>query len=167
MKQWISTAAMPILASSLMAGPALATQVSGFAPAPIVNGHFGQLDVKTVGDKVGKWGMILKTKDDTDIGADRLTVQPGGYSGWHSHPSAVYVTVTQGSIAWIDGSDPLCTVHTYSAGESFIENAGRIHNAKNASDSSAAEFVAVVIKPAGFVGPAFRLDEAKPNNCNF
>lgn len=167
MKQCVFHAMGAILASSLTAGSAMATPGSGFGPSPIVNGHFGQLDVKTEGDKVGKWGMILKTKDDTDVGADRLTVQPGGYSGWHSHPSAVYVTVTQGSIAWIDGSDPLCTSHTYSAGQSFIEGAGRIHNAKNASESSAAEFVAVVIKPAGFVGPAFRLDEAKPSNCNF
>jgi hypothetical protein len=34
--------------------------------------------------------------------------------------------------------------------ESFIEGAYRVHNVKNASDSSSAEFVAVVIKPAGF-----------------
>jgi hypothetical protein len=37
----------------------------------------------------------------------------------------------------------------------------------NASGSNTAEFVAIVIKPAGFVGPAFRLDRAEPNNCNF
>lgn len=168
MKQWLSSAAIgAILASSLIGGSAMATPGSGFAPAPIVNGHFGPLDVKTESDKVGKWGMILKTKDDTDIGADRLSVAPGGFSGWHRHPSAVYVTVTQGSIVWYDGSDPLCTAHTYSAGESFIEDAYRIHNVQNASTSAPAEFVAVVIKPAGFPGPAFRLDQAKPNNCNF
>ena len=151
----------------LTSAPALATPGSGFAPSPVVNGHFGSLDVKTESEKTGHWGMILKTKDDTDIGADRLTVQAGGFSGWHSHPSAVYVTVTQGSIVWYDGSDPLCTAHTYNAGDSFIEGAYRIHNVQNASNSSSAEFVAIVIKPAGFVGPAFRLDEGKPNNCNF
>lgn len=155
-----------LVAPSFLA-PAMATPGSGFAPAPIVNGHFGTLNENTSGDKTGKWGLHLKTLDDTDIGADRLTVQPGGYSGWHEHPAPVFVTVTQGAIIWYDGSNPLCTAHTYTTGQSFIERAYRVHNVANASTSAAAEFVAVVIKPAGFVGPAFRLDKPKPNNCNF
>jgi quercetin dioxygenase-like cupin family protein len=97
--------------------------------------------------------MILKTLDDTDIGADRLTVQPGGYSGWHAHQAAVFITVTQGSIVWYDGSDPLCTAHTYSAGQSFIGSAYRIHDVRNASNSTAAEFVAIHINPEGLNGP--------------
>ncbi len=160
------SALLPAVAA-MVAGPAFATPGSGFAPSPIVNGHFGTLNENTVDSKTGKWGMILKTLDDTDIGADRLTLQPSAYSGWHTHPSNVFVTVTQGSIVWYDGSDPLCTSHTYSAGESFIERAYRIHDVRNASNSTTAEFVAVVIKPAGFVGPAFRLDRPEPNNCDF
>jgi len=156
-----------LLTTAVFATPAFATPGSGFTPTPIVNGHFGSLDVKTEDDKTGHWGMILKTKDDTDIGADRLNVDPGGFSGWHAHPGPVFVTVLSGTIVWYDGSDPLCRSHTYSAGQSFIEGPYRIHNAQNGSSSSPAEFVAVVIKPDGFVGPAFRLDRAKPNNCNF
>jgi quercetin dioxygenase-like cupin family protein len=153
-----------LIGASLLAAPALATPGSGFQPSPIVNGHFGKVDVKTESEKVGKWGMILKTKDDTDIGADRLTVQPQGYSGWHSHPGPVFVTVTSGTVEWYDAA--LCTAHTYSAGQSYIEPAGSAHNVRNPSATATAEFVAVVIKPAGFVGPAFRLDESEPNNCN-
>jgi quercetin dioxygenase-like cupin family protein len=152
------------IASALIAGPALATPGSGFQPAPIVNGHFGNVDVKTESDKVGKWGMILKTKDDTDIGADRLTVQPLGYGGWHSHPGPVFVTVTSGTVEWYDAA--LCTAHTYSAGQSYIEPAGSAHNVRNPSATATAEFVAIVIKPAGFVGLAFRIDASEPNNCN-
>ena len=37
----------------------------------------------------------------------------------------------------------------------------------NVTSAGGAEFVAIVIKPEGFVGPAFRLDRAKANNCNF
>ena len=74
-----------------------------------------------------------ETLGDTDIGADRLTVQPSGVSGWHEHPAPVHVTVTQGSIVWYDGSDPLCTAHTYKTGKSFIEGAYRVHNVANAS----------------------------------
>ncbi|HET8726299.1 MAG TPA: cupin domain-containing protein [Alphaproteobacteria bacterium] len=155
-----------LIGFTISSGPASATPGSGFAPSPVVNGHFGKLSENTADEKTGKWGMILKTLDDTDIGADRLVVQPGGFSGWHAHPSPVYVTVTSGSIVWYDGSDPLCTAHTYSQGESFIEGTNRTHNVQNVGSGNA-EFVAIVIKPAGFEGPLFRLDRAKPNNCNF
>ena len=159
-----AAAGIMLFASSCFVAPALATPGTGFAPSLIVNGHFGTLDVKTAGEKTDKWGMILKTKDDTDVGSDRLTVQPGGYSGWHAHPAPVFVTVTQGSIIWYDGSNPLCTPHTYVAGDSFIEQAYRIHNVQNASTSETAEFIAIRINPTGV---AFRLDRPEPNNCSF
>lgn len=166
----INYAAAPVvalIASTLASVPALATPGSGFTPTPIVNGHFGTLNENTAGDKTGQWGMILKTLDDTDIGADRLSLAAGAYSGWHAHPSHVFVTVTQGSVTWYDGSDPLCTSHTYTTGQSFIERAYRIHNVRNASNSATAEYVTVIIRPEGFVGAAFRLDRPMPNNCNF
>ena len=158
--------AISVVAGSLIA-PASATPGSGFTPAPIVNGHFGTLNENSSGDKTDKWGLHLKTLEDTDIGADRLTIQPGGFSGWHAHPAPVFVTVTQGSVNWINGSDPLCTANTYSAGQSFVEDAYVVHNVVNASNSAGAEVVAIVIRPEGFVGAAFRLDRGEPNNCNF
>ena len=69
-----TAAAAAFMISTLSVSPALATPGSGFTPAPIVNGHFGTLNVNTSKDKTGKWGLHLKTLDDTDIGADRLTV---------------------------------------------------------------------------------------------
>ena len=154
-------------AAALLASPAAATPGSGFAPSPIVNGHFGTINMNTAGDKTDKWGLHLKTLDDTDIGADRLTIQPGGVSGWHAHPGPVFVTVTQGSVTWYNGSDPLCGSQTYSTGKSFVEPAYGVHNVSNASMSAGAEYVAITIKPEGFVGPGFRLDRAEPNNCDF
>lgn len=151
-----------LLVTSFFVTPALATPGTGFAPSPIVNGQFGTIDEKTAGEKTDKWGMLLKTKDDTDVGADLLTVQPLGFSGWHAHPAPVFVTVTEGSIIWYDGSNPLCSPHPYSVGDSFIESAFDIHNVRNPSASVEAKFIAVRIKPTG-VG--FRLDRAKPTNC--
>ena len=159
-----ATAAI-LITSSFLVAPALATPGSGFAPSPIVNGHFGTLTVNTAGDKTEKWGMVLKTLDSTDIGADRLTAQPQGFSGWHAHPAPVFITVTQGTIEWYD--DALCAAHTYTAGQSFIETAYRAHDVRNpaAAGGQVAEFVAIVIKPAGFVGPAFRLNRDEPSSC--
>ena len=153
------------LVTSLQTGSADATPGTGFVPSPIVIGHYGSIDVKTESNKVGHWGMILKTKDDTDVDADRLNIAPSGVSGWHSHPSAVFVTIIQGSVQWFNGSDPACPSTTYHAGQSFIEDAFIIHNVKNASTSAAAEMVAIHINPTGTSGPAFRIDEPKPTNC--
>ena len=75
------------------------------------------------------------------------------------------MTVTQGSIEWRDGADPLCTKHNYSAGQSFIEDAGAPHNVRNLSKTAGAEFIAIHINPTGTSGPAFRLDRSRPNNC--
>lgn len=166
MKQIVSitrlAAVGTLVASALTAVPIQATPGSGFGAAGIVNGHFGTLQVNTAGDKTDKWGMILKTLDDTDVGADQLTVQPGGSSGWHAHPSPVFVTVTQGTVQFYD--DALCAAHTYTQGQSFIEPAYRVHNVRN-SGSTVAQFVAIAIKPIGYVGPLFRLDRPKPSSC--
>ena len=81
--------------------------------------------------------------------------------------SPVFVAVTQGSVIWFNGSVPLCSSQTFGVGQSFIEPAYGPHNVMNASSSAGAEYVAITIKPSGFVGPAFRLDRAQPNNCNF
>ena len=162
----VSASVAALLATSIFVVPALATPGSGFAAAPIVSGHFGTLDVKTASDKTDHWGLLLKTKDATDIAADRLTIQASGYSGWHAHPGPVFVTVLQGSVTWYDGSNPLCTSRTYTVGESFIERAYGVHNVRNASNSAIAEFVAITIKPDGFVGPGFRLNRDQPTNCS-
>jgi quercetin dioxygenase-like cupin family protein len=79
----------------------------------------------------------------------------------------VFVTVTDGTLTWYDGSNPLCTPHTYHVGKSFIENAYKVHNAVNPSSSASVTFIAVTIKPVGFVGPNFVLDRPEPNNCKF
>ena len=157
-----TAAAAALMTSNLgRVSPALATPGSGFTPAPIVNGHFKTLNVNTSKDKTDKWGLGLKTLDDT-----RHRRRPadgsaaGGFSGWHAHPAPAFVTVPQGGIVGFDGSDPLCTGNAYSAGQSFIEDAYVAHNVTSAGG---AEFVAIVIKPAGFEDPgAPALNRDKP-----
>ena len=159
-----TAAGAALVASSLFAAAAMATPNKGVTPETIVTGHYGQIDVKTENNKVGHWGMMLRTKDDTDMGTDRVNVAAGGFTGWPAHPAAVFVTVMSGSIIWYNGTNPLCPAQTYTAGQSFIEDAFVIHNAANASSSAPAVFVAMHINPTGV---PFRIDHPKPNNCKF
>jgi quercetin dioxygenase-like cupin family protein len=152
-----STTALAVLAAS---GVALATPGSGFSNTPYPVGHFGSLSVKA--DKDGKWDLFLRTKDNTDIGVDRLTVAPGGQSGWHSHTGPVFITVTAGSIVRYDASNPSCRITTYLTGHTFVEDPNVVHLIRNASTTTAAEFVAVQMRPEGAAG---RVDESAPANC--
>jgi quercetin dioxygenase-like cupin family protein len=155
-------AAATVLCACLTAAPALAQPV-GLSVTNIVTGHYGTVDVKTESQKVGHWGMILKTKDDTDMGADQVTLQGGGQTGWHNHPAAVFVTVVSGSIVWYDAANAMCPGTTYSAGQSFIEDAYVIHNAMNASQGTPAVFIGMHINPTGV---PFVVGQPQPGNCH-
>jgi quercetin dioxygenase-like cupin family protein len=146
----------------LVATPAWATPASGFVAAPVAAGNFGSdLDVKA--DKIEHWDLFLKAKDETLTGINKVTVQPGGHSGWHSHPIPIFLTVTAGEIQWFDGSDPVCPHKTYRVGDSFVEPANRIHNVVNAT-GSVAEFYAVRFNPENIT---FFIDQDEPTNCRF
>ena len=151
-----------LAASYLTTGPALAQPV-GFSVTNIVTGHYGTIDVKTESNKTGHWGMILKTKDDTDLGTDQITLAGGGQTSWHTHPAAVFVTVVSGGIVWYDGTNAMCPGTTYSAGQSFIEDAFVIHNATNASQWQPAVFIAMHINPTGV---PFVTGVPKPGQCH-
>lgn len=150
-----------VLGGLIAVGPALATPGSGFAPGPIVVGNFDPF--LTIGHKDARWpdwDVLFKTKDQTDLGVDLLTVQVGGYSGWHSHAGPIYVTVKTGSITWYDGAD--CSYRTYNAGDTFIEPSHKAHNVVN-TGSEIATFVAVAPRPHGAPG---RLDAPAPACAN-
>lgn len=154
-----------LLATLLSATTALATPGSGIAISNIANGHFGTIQINTEGDKTDKWGMVLKTLDDTDVGADRVIVQPQGSGGWHSHPAPNLLIVVRGTIEWMDSL--LCTPRTLHVGDTLIETAYRAHNARNPAPAGGeeAEIIGIRLKPTSVVGPAFRIDEPEPNNC--
>jgi hypothetical protein len=62
--------------------------------------------------------LKFQTKDDTDVVVQTFTYIPGGYSGWHTHPGFVLVVVESGTVTIQVG----CSVHSYSAGQSFVES---------------------------------------------
>ncbi|WP_296679001.1 cupin domain-containing protein [Novosphingobium sp.] len=143
--------------ASLIGVPALATPGSGFAPAPLAVGSLPETLAKA--DKAGHWDVTLKTKDVTTVGVDNLTVQPGGYSGWHTHTGLTVVTVTGGQINWVDAA---CQSKTYQVGDTFIEPANSVHYVRNPYGNTAT-LVAVQLRPLGTGG---RIDAAAPAGCS-
>lgn len=108
-----------------------------------------------------RWHLQLKTKGPSDFVVQDVALAPGGYSGWHSHPGPVLITVKEGTASWYDAD---CVLHTYTAGIAFIEDAGAIHNVRNESATENLRLVNTYIVPTGV---ATRVDESAPPHCGF
>lgn len=75
--------------------------------------------------------------DSSTVVVAKVTWQPEGTSGWHTHPGPVIVTITQGELELINERD--CVVRTYTAGEAFLDpGQGNIHIASNPSETECA-----------------------------
>jgi len=96
------------VAVSLPVGPALATTGSGASSEVIAQG--------TTADQVH-----VQSTGPTRMVFQRVTIQPGGYTGWHTHPGPLLVVVEQGTLTHYDRH---CDVQTYSAGDAFEEASG-------------------------------------------
>jgi quercetin dioxygenase-like cupin family protein len=107
---------------------ALATPSSGFITNAIlamgvqpdnINQHV-QI-TRNLDGSVDPWQVNVGAQGTTDFYVQHLTLAPGGYSGWHSHPGVLIGTVTSGSIDFYDAN---CQKRTVAAGEVFQENDG-------------------------------------------
>ena len=71
--------------------------------------------------------------------------QPGGETGWHTHPGPVVVVVKSGALTEYH-SNGCVTVHP--AGSVFFESEGEVHRAINQT-GEVIEVYATFISPAG------------------
>jgi quercetin dioxygenase-like cupin family protein len=87
----------------------------------------------------------LHAKGPSDVLQSLLVFQPGGDTGWHSHPGPVVVVVKSGAITEYrcDGG-----VIVHPAGSVFFETKGEVHRAVNQT-GGVAEVYATFISPAG------------------
>ena len=99
-----------------------------------------------------------------DIVMAQNTVQPGGSSGWHSHPGGAIVVVQQGQITTHESVGGHCIVTTYTAGQAFTERAGKPLIAVNDGTTVTIVVVAFPNVPVGVPG-AQRTDLPNPGTC--
>jgi quercetin dioxygenase-like cupin family protein len=151
-----------LVALTVFAAGALATDPSGFTAAQQWKGVFGEMDVHVV--DMPAWQVKLKTKGVSDVYVTRNTIDPGGQSGWHTHPGPSLIIVALGEITAYDGDDPTCTPKRYRAGEGFVDPGdGHVHLLRNESGAPA-ETVAVQFLPQGAMR---RIGTPAPGNCGF
>jgi hypothetical protein len=134
-----------------LAGTALGSLVSGSLPASGFT--FTSTMVNDV-NIAGK-GIHLKTKGPVDVKTTYSRVAPtGALLGWHRHNGPIIVTVTVGTITFLDAE---CQPFDLGAGETYIESTGEILNAyldpaKNGGLSTV-DWFTTRLYPAGAADP--------------
>ena len=128
---------------------ARATAPSGLVNTPLARGN--NLSDGTIPLQLG-----------TDIAMAQITVDPGGSSGWHSHPGGAIVVVKTGTLTVFHSVGGRCETTVYSAGQAFIERPGEVDNVLN---MSASPYVLFVTFPRVPQGASPRIDEPNPGTC--
>ena len=98
----------------------------------------------------------------TDVAMAQITVEPGGSSGWHSHPGGAIIVVKAGTLTVYGAAGGRCQTTTYSAGQAFIERPGEVDQVIN---TGTIPFVLFVTFPRLPQGDSARTDEPDPNTC--
>lgn len=115
--------AMAFAAVAIFGVTALATTGGGVTGTPQVRGTLPN-HVQVNADRIK-----FSTKGETDVVVQTFTYAPLGFSGWHTHPGFVLAVVESGALKIQVG----CSVHTYSAGQSFYESGTTPIMARNTS----------------------------------
>jgi quercetin dioxygenase-like cupin family protein len=162
MKSKWALALLGVLAAvGVYAGTVLATPPSGQSTTTLAKAPFEPFNLKAKSDPPGVWKARLKTKGTSDLYVIDNTFQPGGTSGWHSHPGPSFVFVVSGTITNTMKMHRHCMSQDYSAGTGFVDAGGdHLHMITNNGDV-AARTIAVQFLPAGATR---RIDEDDP--CN-
>jgi quercetin dioxygenase-like cupin family protein len=98
----------------------------------------------------------------TDVTMAQITVEPGGSSGWHSHPGGAIIIVHTGTVTVYASAGGKCEVTTYTAGQAFIERPGEVDQVIN---RGTAAYVLYVTFPHVPQGDSPRTDEQDPGTC--
>lgn len=109
----------------------------------------------------------IKTRGNQafDVVAQSITIQPGGHSGWHSHPGQAIVVIKSGTFTTYDAHDRNCTPRVYHAGQVYVDSGyGHIHIARNEGNVPLELHVTYIDVP---VGAPFRTDAPKSRHCTF
>ena len=147
------------LSAALGVGTVLGTPGAGVSASPPDRGTIAEpfkLKIK---------GLVsIKTKQSTDLATQTITIQPGGHTGWHSHPGPAFVIIKAGTLTFYDGDDRRCSPQAFSAGKAFVDRGGgHVHIGRN-EGTVPVELSVAYLLPAG---AATRTDAADPGNCSF
>jgi quercetin dioxygenase-like cupin family protein len=98
--------------------------------------------------KIGDWKAKINI-DQFQLYVVEVTIQPGGWLGWHSHPGLSLVVVKAGTASFYEADDPTCTPVTIGPLGTFFEPAGDVHMVRNESTTEPLVNLVIQLTPPG------------------
>jgi hypothetical protein len=143
------------LAAALIALPreqAAATPPSGIAAELLARGTVAHAAHVRVA------GTRLQTRGPVDVATVHVTFQPGGSTGWHTHPGPALVTVKAGQLTLHRAKG--CRSRTFGQGQTFLEFGPEDVNLTRNETGAVTETVVTFLLP---VGAPITVDAPAPN----
>jgi quercetin dioxygenase-like cupin family protein len=107
--------------------------------------------------------MTCGTSTACDTAYQQLTIPPGGFTGWHTHPGPTFVAVAQGEGTLYHGMSG-CPSFKYATGAGFMQPSTEVHNMRN-EGSTPLVLWAFYALPPGTANTAIRIDQPQPAEC--
>jgi quercetin dioxygenase-like cupin family protein len=148
-----------LVGSVVWAGTSQATSGSGVTLELLASGNLRE-------------PMRVKIKEGSNNTLDvfvlqtyKITIAPGGTTGWHQHGGPHLIVVASGTLSYYKGDDPTCTGVNYPAGTSILDPGYTTHLARNEGAVDVVNYVTQMLPPLGL----FRIDIPAPGNpaCGF
>lgn len=109
--------------------------------------------------------VMTRGNQPYDVVVQTLTFEPGGTTGWHTHPGMVVAVVKSGTLTVYDADDKSCTPQVFGAGQVYVDHGyGHVHIARN-EGATATEVKATYLDVP--IGEPVRIDADDPGNCSF
>ena len=141
---------------ALLAGAAaLATPPKDAVVTPLARASLGQLEAQH-GDV-----ELKRANGEADVAVAKVTLEPGGSTGWHHHPGVTLVSVASGTVTEYYED---CGKTVLKAGEGFFEGSDKPHTVQNTGSGDAVLYATLIV-PSSTSTEGLRIDDPQPENC--
>ena len=141
---------------ALLAGAAaLATPPKDAVVTPLARASLGQLEAQH-GDV-----ELKRANGEADVAVAKVTLKPGGSTGWHHHPGVTLVSVASGTVTEYHED---CGKTVLKAGEGFFEGSDKPHTVQNTGSGDAVLYATFIV-PSSTSTEGLRIDDPQPENC--
>jgi quercetin dioxygenase-like cupin family protein len=97
--------------------------------------------------------FLIHSESEKDVTIEKVTIPPGGDSGWHSHSSPAFVIITEGQIKYTFFTEEEgCVKRVFGPDEpeqALVELPNQVHLARNEGDIDAVVYVTRFNIPVG------------------
>jgi quercetin dioxygenase-like cupin family protein len=90
---------------------------------------------------------VVHLNNASDVVVIKVTIPPGGFINWHTHPGPGTVAVAEGTLTITYAHD--CTARDYDKGQAFLDPGSMVHRADNNGATDVIAYVTFLGIPPG------------------